>query len=137
MANVEIQSNIKLGLQEILDGIAKLETNDIEIFLKEVTHILAQKKQQQPSSNKETQLLKKIKKAYPIQLNKRYQVLSNKMDKENLSEKEQQELIELSKQFEALDTQRLQYLLELAQLRNQSLDKLMHLGKIHPPLDTI
>jgi len=67
MANVEIQSNIKLGLQEILDGIAKLETNDIEIFLKEVTHILAQKKQQQPSSNKETQLLKKIKKAYPIQ----------------------------------------------------------------------
>ena len=134
MAKIEIQSNIKLGLQEILDGIAQLEAKDIEIFLKEVTQILAQK--QQPNKNKEAQLIKKIKIIYPPKLNKRYQVLTSKMDEGNLSEKEQQELIELSHQFEKLDAQRLQYLLELAQLRNQPLEKLLQEFSISSPPST-
>ena len=47
MAKVEIKSNIKLGLREILDGISKLDAKDIELFIKEVSNILLKKQQKE------------------------------------------------------------------------------------------
>ena len=122
MAEIEIKSNIKLGLNDILKAISTLETKDIEIFLKEVTGILAQKKEKESKNLDESALIKQIKSAYPIKLNKRYQSLRSKVATQQLSEKEQKELIELTNHFEALDAQRLQYLMQLAQLRGTSLN---------------
>jgi len=75
MAEVEIRSNIKLGMADLLEGIAKMDTKDIELFLKEVANILSQKKKQPVSKSSQEQLLiKKIKKAYPAKLKKAYRV---------------------------------------------------------------
>ncbi len=125
MAEVEIKSNIKLGLKDILKAISTLETKDIEIFLKEVTGILAQKKEKESKNTDESTLIKQIKSAYPIKLNKRFQFLRSKLTTQQLSEKEQKELIDLTNRFEALDAQRLQYLMQLAQLRGTSLNDII------------
>ncbi len=122
MAEVEIKSNIKLGLKDILKAISTLETKDIEIFLKEVTGILAQKKEKESKNTDESTLINQIKSAYPSKLNKRYQSLRSKLTTQQLSEKEQKELIDLTNHFEALDAQRLQCLMQLAQLRGTSLN---------------
>ncbi len=122
MAEVEIKSNIKLGLKDILKAISTLETKDIEIFLKEVTGILAQKKEKESKNTDESTLIKQIKSTYPTKLNKRFQFLRSKLTTQQLSEKEQKELIDLTNRFEALDAQRLQYLMQLAQLRGTSLN---------------
>ncbi len=125
MAEVEIKSNIKLGLKDILKAISTLETKDIEVFLKEVTGILAQKKEKESKNTDESTLIKQIKSAYPIKLNKRFQFLRSKLTTQQLSEKEQKELIDLTNRFEALDAQRLQYLMQLAQLRGTSLNDII------------
>lgn len=125
MAEVEIKSNIKLGLKDILKAISTLETKDIEIFLKEVTGILAQKKEKESKKTDESALIKQIKSTYPAKLNKRYQALRSKVTTQQLNEKEQKELIKLTNQFEALDAQRLQYLIQLAQLRGASLNVIL------------
>ena len=124
MAEVEIKSNIKLGLTEILEGISKLEIDELELFLKEVSGILAQKKNK-TTTKREATLLKKIKSDYPEKLKKQYQLLHSKMESGEITEKEQKELIELSDQFEAMDAKRLQYLLELSELRGQPLNLIL------------
>ena len=48
-----------------------------------------------------------------------------KVENGKISDKEQKELLELTNKFEALDTQRLQYMLQLAQLRGQSLNNIL------------
>jgi len=85
MAEVEIRSNIKLGMADLLEGIAKMDTKDIELFLKEVANILSQKKKQPVSKSSQEQLLiKKIKKAYPAKLKKAYHALSSKLSVYNI-----------------------------------------------------
>ena len=127
MAEVEIRSNIKLGMADLLEGIAKMDTKDIELFLKEVANILSQKKKQPVSKSSQEQLLiKKIKKAYPAKLNKAYHALSSKLEAgEKLTHQEKVKLTTITNQFEALDAERLQYLLELAASRGQSLEQLL------------
>ncbi|MEM6319477.1 MAG: hypothetical protein AAF960_17530 [Bacteroidota bacterium] len=122
MAEIEVQSNIKLGLKDILKAISKLETKDIERFIKEVSNLLAQKKEKEDKEKVESNLIQQIRSVYPSKLNERYQALRIKLDSEPLSEKEQAELIELTNQFELLDAQRLRYLLQLSQLRSQPLN---------------
>ena len=92
MAEVEIKSNIKLGLADILEGISNLDVDDLELFLKEVTSILAQKKKIKPTGSEEATLLKKIKSAYPSKLKKRYQTLHAKMEAGSISQKEEEEI---------------------------------------------
>ncbi|MFK7982801.1 MAG: hypothetical protein AB8G86_22665 [Saprospiraceae bacterium] len=122
MAHVEIKSNLKLGLREILDGISKLDAKDIELFMQEVAGILAKK---QKKASKESSLIKKIKSIYPTKLSKRYQALRLKMTNQVLTDTEQKELLTLTNQFETLDAQRLQYLLQLTEIRKQPLDILL------------
>ena len=62
----------------------------------------------------------------------RYQLLINKRNEENLTEQEYQELLELSDQIEIHQTQRLEYLAQLARLRQISLTDLMTQLSIKP-----
>ena len=121
MAEVEIKSNIRLGLKELLEGIANLDSADIEIFIKELSGILVEKRAKESNDTKESLLITRIKSTYPTESNEHYKLLLKKLENGKLTTKEQNELIELTDQFEALDAQRLQYLLELTQIRGKSL----------------
>ena len=45
MSSIEIKSAVKIQLEEVLNGVSHLETTELEKFLVEVAHILAQSKE--------------------------------------------------------------------------------------------
>lgn len=105
--------------------------------LEEVMHrIIGLRKQKLPNvlSQIETELLRKINHAAPPEIQKRYNHLIKKRKNESLNEPEHQELIELTAYMENQNVQRLGYLLELAKIKNKSLDEILDQLEIKPSL---
>lgn len=124
MPKVKVVSQVELDFDEVLKGVARLETSELEQFITQVMTIRAQRRA--PSlPQEETDLLKQINQGVPTEVRNRYDELHAKMLNESLTVGEQQELIELSDQIEFADAERLQHLMRLAQLRNLSVDTLM------------
>lgn len=63
----------------------------------------------------------------------RYKKLKEARKKESLNKKEHKELLSFSNKLEELDAKRLEHLLSLSQLKNESLEKVMKSLGIHPP----
>lgn len=73
----------------------------------------------------EAELLQRINQSLPLEAWQRYETLLARRQAETLTPAEQDELIALSDQLEALNAQRLEALTELAQLRGESVPRLM------------
>jgi hypothetical protein len=83
--------------------------------------------------NTEAQLLRKINEGLPAATWKRYRDLVAKRRAETLTVTEHVELISISDQIEEKNAERIGYLVELAQLRNTTLDEVMiQLGIVSP-----
>ncbi len=76
-------------------------------------------------TNAEIDLLQAISQGVPLNVQQRYIELHANLLDETLSEEEHSELLSLVEIIEKADADRLKYLLELAQLRNTTLDALM------------
>ena len=63
----------------------------------------------------------------------RYNELKKKRADESLSRSEHEEIVRFSEKLETMNAHRLEYLLELAQLRDTSLDEVMHSLGIQAP----
>jgi hypothetical protein len=81
----------------------------------------------------ESELLRQINQAAPMELQRRYDALRRKRRRAKLSRPEQQELLTLTQQMEQLDVERLQRLAQLAELRQVSLPTLMQQLGLEPP----
>lgn len=120
-----------MSLDELLAAANQLSENDLDRLLQEVAALRAQRRAYVlPAS--EAQLLNKINQGIPTELRTQYQTLRVKLEAETLTEQEHQTLIQLSNQIEQLDTQRLEALVNLAQLRRVSLKDLMETLAITP-----
>lgn len=132
MASVQITSAINIELDQLLDGVAQLETTDLEKFVEQVASILAQRKAARLHQS-ESALLKQIDQSIPDVAQQRYVELSAKLRDQTITPDEHQEFLALIDIVEQADADRLQHLVELSRLRQVSLNDLMnHLG-IHPP----
>ena len=98
-----------------------VDTDDVEVLDTVRKYFKQLKSDKTTQSSQEKLLINQIKSVYPIKDNKRYKALRAKIEGDQISEKEQKELIELTNKFELLDAQRLEYLVQLATLRGQSL----------------
>ncbi len=116
-----------MNVLEIKNDLLKLlvETDDAELLATVRTYFKQLKKEKTKQPSQEAVLIKHIKSSYPAKDNKRYKALRLKVESGKISDKEQKELLELTNKFEALDAQRLQYLLQLAKLRGQPLNNLL------------
>jgi len=124
MPEVQVTSKINIDLNEVLTGVAQLDTPDLEDFLSKVSLLLAQRKA--PSLPKwEAELLQKINQGLPATVQQRYDDLASKLRAETITPAEHQELLALIDQIELADAERMQHFIELAQLRNMSVDQLM------------
>ncbi|MDO8366985.1 MAG: hypothetical protein Q7T20_09325 [Saprospiraceae bacterium] len=124
MTTAQIKPGTKAEIEGMLVGVSSLETHELELFLQQVAQVLAARKA--PSlSQRESELYLKINAGYPTDLRKEYERLSAKKENNSITNKELQELVLLTEQFELLDSERLQHLLELAQLRHIPLEKLL------------
>lgn len=132
MTTVQVISEIDIELDEVLDGVAKLDTPELERFLSQVSILLAQRKA--PNlSEREAELLQKINQGLPSALQQRYDELTTRLQAGTITSTEHQELLQLIDKIELADAERMQHLIELAQLRNLSIDELMNQLNINPP----
>lgn len=125
MENIKSPSILNTEAQKMLHGIANWEVPDVESFLTEVKKILVRKKENK-LSKEETALFLIINKAILTTEEWRiYTTLHDKYESETISNEEQQTLDDFVKRLEDYGIKRLKALIELAQIRNTSLENLM------------
>jgi len=125
MPSIEIKPAIKIGMDEILTGIASLETSELEQFLQEVAQLLARRKTQ-TLSEKETELLLKINQPLlETDVQKKHNQLYQKLRNKTISPEEHEQLMQLIKEREKRGGLRLAALVQLAQLRKITPTELM------------
>ena len=130
MPNIEIRSQVSLN--DLLNGVAQLNSSDLEQFVSQVLALRA--KRVAPSvSKQETEILEKINRGLAQKTQQRYNELVAKRQAETLTDAEHQELLDLIDRIEQADAERVQALTKLAQLRNMSVKTLMETLNIRPP----
>ena len=104
-------------MKDLLNDVSNMETATLETFLKEVAHLLVQRKVKS-ISERETQLLLQINK--PLLTSKsllQYDILNQKLKEETISKEEHTKLLRLIKKREKKGVERLAALIELSQLK--------------------
>jgi hypothetical protein len=121
-------------LTGIFQTLSSLSLSDLDQVMKQVIGL---RKQKLPGvlSQVEADLLKKINTPPPFEIQQRYNYLIDIHKKEKLTDGEYQELLELTTFTENLNVKRLENLLQLAKLRNISLDDLIEQLELKPQLN--
>jgi hypothetical protein len=124
MPKVHVTSQIEIDLDEVLHGLARLGTKELEQFVDKVIALQAQHRA--PSLPKdETELLQQINCGLPADIRQRYDALNTKLHDETITPEEHAELLTLIDRLELADVERMQRLVALAQIRGVSIDTLM------------
>lgn len=132
MTSVQVTSQININLDQLLAGVAQLETPDLERFTEQVSQLLAQRKVSSLPAQ-EAELLLQINQGLSQETQQSYDQLQAKLQAETISPEEHQELLTLIDTVEKTDAKRLEALMTLAQLRQVSLPDLMVQLDIQPP----
>ena len=118
------------SVNELLKGVQQLSAEDFDLFFKKVSSLRS--KSGNKDFAKEQALLEKINAGMPLALEQRFAQLIAKRDLETLTDAEYQELLQLTEKSEELQTNRLGYMLELAQLKGMTLPQVVKHYKLHP-----
>ena len=132
MTILNVSPEIQIEVEKVLDGVAQLDTPELEQFLTQVSTLLAQRKATN-LSKRETELLLKINQGLSSDLQQQYDALMAKLQADTISPPEHKTLLDLIDQIEQRDADRMKALVELAQLRNLPLETLLNQLGIHPP----
>ena len=124
MPTVQIVSEVKIDLHTVLDGVAQLELPELERFASDVNSLVARRKAPY-LPQRDARLLQKINRGIAPAVLQRYTELNAKLLDETLTQEEHGELLDLVDIIEKADSDRLKHLIELARLRNTTLDMLM------------
>jgi len=123
-------------LNNIYKSLSILNITELEQVMQEVIN-LRRKKLPTVLSQNESELLKKINIGVPDVIQKRYNFLVKKRKDEAINAEEYQELLELTAYMENLGVKRLEYLLELAKLRNLSVDEIVEQLQLNPRINVV
>jgi hypothetical protein len=129
---IHVNPTVKTNSEQLLNDITQLDTPTLEHLLSQISSVLAQRKAPR-LSRQESLLLQKINLGLPDKTQQRYDDLRAKLHSETITKDEYQELLTLTDEVELADANRLQALIELAQLRNVSLPEIMKQLGIRPP----
>ena len=124
MPKVQVKSKVEIDFDEMLNGIAQLRLNELEQFAERVITLRAQRRV--PSlPGLEAELLQQINNGLPPELWQRYEELNARLHEETITPAEHTEFLELIDKIELADAERMRHLLELARLRDVSVETLM------------
>lgn len=122
----KIQMQSENTIPNLLIGFSEMPLKELNYFIREL-NALAIRKRFLDIGKRDKLLLRKINETVlPEAIMERYLYLQDKMEVDNLSDAEYQELLNLVTQEEKIRNKRFQYLLELSQLRGISLTELMN-----------
>lgn len=123
--------NVHIEPEQLLNAALKMPRPELERFVARLFALKA--REETPSlSAAETRLLLKINQALTTPARLRLNELIEKRQANRINTAELEELIRLTDQAEEIGTERLQCLIELAALRNVTLDELMQQLGIKP-----
>jgi type IV secretory pathway VirB4 component len=122
----------QVDTKQLLQAIEQMPQPDFETFVTQVLKLRAQR-QVQSLSLSESELILKIKQSIPDDLQQEFNELIEKRRSMTLTDAEHKKLIQLTDQIEYLDAKRIEYLAQLAQLKQQSLAEVMQDLNIYPP----
>ena len=128
--HIQTETNIK----SLIGGFTNMPLQDLESFIKELNALAIRKRTADKGKTDKSLLLKINRAILPEETMERYTFLQEKMEVENLSDSEYQELLNLVNQEEKLRNKRFQYLVELSQLRTISLTELMSRLGLNTPI---
>jgi hypothetical protein len=133
MTTIELKPQLKVELNDILNGISQLDVKELESFFKRVGTLLAHRKTHH-LSEREFQLLTEINKGLPDEHRQQYLLLKEKSQLGNLSATEAQQFASMTEEIEATGVRRLECLVELSKLRGVEIKALMKQLGIQSPL---
>ena len=132
MTTLHLDSEINLELEQVIQGMSKLDNIELENVLSRISIMLARKKA--PSlPQQEAKLLGIINEGVDKAILQRHNELTTLMHDDELTEKAHKELIQQIDQLELADATRLQALVELASIRAVTVDVLMQQLNIQAP----
>lgn len=120
-----IQVTMELPSDELLKAVEQLSLSDLEQFAQQIVRLRARRRAPVLPRREAELLLKVNQSALPVNLQARCDALVAKRQEETLTPGEREELIHLTDQLGELNVHRLEYLAELARLRQTSLPALM------------
>ncbi len=112
--------NLEVTTENLLNAVAQMPESEFIRFVEKVKEIRIKRK---PLA--ENDLIHKINTIYSAEKRQRYNRLYEKFKEENITPKEHKELLKLNDEFEILNAERLEYLGELAKLREQPFEKVV------------
>jgi hypothetical protein len=127
---------IHIETDQLIEAALQMPREEFDQFVLKLRTLKA--RQETPGlSERETELLKAInQQCLPPDAAKRMRELIAKRQSYTISEEELQELIRITDESERLNVERVKHLIELADLRNVSLDELMDTLGLRPaPID--
>ena len=125
MTTIEIKPEIKVGLDEIMDGVSKLTTPELENFHRRVGGLLSGRKAKSLPGRERVLIAKIREEVLPAGARRQFEALREKGGHAALSVKEHREYKRLLREIEAKSLERLTCLVELSQLRGASLAETM------------
>ncbi|MGB1253883.1 MAG: STAS/SEC14 domain-containing protein [Candidatus Promineifilaceae bacterium] len=124
MTTIQLQSSVTPD--QLLHGIGQLEHEEFEKIFSQLTILRAQRRYFSKTEKRESELLKGINGCkLSVTEMAHYQTLDAKFHEQTLTDNEHDMLLTLSEKIEQLDVDRLEYLIELAQLWKTSVPKAM------------
>lgn len=123
--NIQLSKEGNLSFDEILRNVSSLDTKEIVQFMHEISRIVAQRKGN-TLSQRESELLEAINKSIPSKLQFQYDTLVLKLNNETISDEEHKQLLQVIAKLEQKKAKKLEYMMELARLRNITLKELSH-----------
>lgn len=130
MQLIEIQKGVRVGIEDLVQGAAQMETADLEKLADQLNYILARRKTPHPSEQ-EMALIARIYEALKLKGQDRFEALQAKLADELITDEEYQELMTMTKITEEQNVIWLDAVVELAQLRNVSPTHIIHQLGLH------
>jgi hypothetical protein len=124
--------SIQIDTEQLLQAAAQLPHFEFEKFLVKL-HTLRRQAEVPHLSEQEAGLLRKINQPFPMAQQKRYELLRRNRQAKRLPATDEREFMNLTKEREQFEVERLQSLAELARLREISLPELLQVLGIKTP----
>lgn len=132
MTTMHVQTDI--DIKSLIGGFTNMPLQDLESFIKELNALAIRKRIADKGKSDKSLLLKINRAILPEEMMERYTFLQEKMEVENLTDSEYQELLTLVNQEEKVRNRRFQYLVELSKLSTISLTELMNRLGLNTPV---
>lgn len=122
--------HLEVTTENLLNAVAQMPEGEFNRFVEKARNLRQNEQAGKNISPEEADLLHEINNIFPSEKRQRYNELYAKFKNDDLGEKEYEELLELSNEFELLNAKRLNYIGKLAELRGQTLEQVMDFFEI-------